>query len=138
LEHIPQAPLLALKEMQRVVKPGGHLLLTTPNIARSINRGKLAAGKSVMYPVDDLLENEGKGSTIYMRHNREYTMDELVRLVQEAGWNVTEQEYVVSYTPFRKRQKPDPLPLWLGKLANYLVMQAIPSLRDTLLVLGVK
>ena len=138
LEHIPQSPILALKEMERVTKPGGHILLTTPNIARSINRGKLAAGRSIMYPVDDLLDNDGNGSTIYMRHNREYTMRELVRLVSAAGWHVEKQEYFVSYTPFRKRVRPDPLLLWLGKFVNFLAMELVPSLRDTLLVVGKK
>ena len=138
LEHIPQSPLLALKEMARVTKPGGHLILTTPNIARSINRGMLAMGKSIMYPVDNLLENEGRGSTIYMRHNREYTMDELKRLVSSAGWTVAESEYFVSYTPFRKRTRQDRPLLWFGKFVNYLAMEIVPSFRDTLLVVGGK
>ncbi len=138
LEHIPQSPLLALKEMQRVTKPDGHLLLTTPNIARSINRGKLAAGKSIMYPMADLLENSGKGSVIYMRHNREYTMDELKQIVDAGSWIVEKAEYFVSYTPFRKRTVADSPLLWTGKFLNYLVMSAIPSLRDTLLIIGKK
>lgn len=138
LEHIPQAPLLAIKEMHRVTKLDGHVLVTTPNIARSINRGKLAAGKSIMYPVSDLFANEGKGSVIYMRHNREYTMDELKKIVEGGSWIVESAEYFVSYTPFRKRTRGDNPILWTGKFLNYLVMLAIPSLRDTLLVIGKK
>lgn len=138
LEHLPQSPLLALKEMYRVTKPGGHLLVTTPNITRSINRGKLLIGKSVMYPIEDLFENDGKGSTIYMRHNREYTMEELEKIVGRSSWIVEKTEYFISYTPFRKRVVPDSPLLWLGKFANYLLMLAFPALRDTLLVIGTK
>lgn len=138
LEHLPQSPTHAIKEMARVTKKGGHILLTTPNIARSINRLKLLLGKSVTYPLSHLLEENGKGSNIYHRHNREYTLRELETLVKHAGWKIKEASYFVSYTPLRRRVKPDSLPLKLGKWANYLLMLAFPTLRDTLLVLAKK
>ncbi len=138
LEHLPQAPAHALKQMLRVTKKGGHLLVTTPNIARSINRAKLLLGKSVSYPLAQLLEDEGRGSIIYHRHNREYTLDELTHLIQFSGWNIAHAAHFVSYTPTRKRARPDGTLLKLGKWGNYLLMQLVPSLRDTLFVLGEK
>jgi len=138
LEHLPQSPTLAIRQMQRVTKTQGKLLITTPNIARSINRGKLLLGKSVTYPLSQAMENNGKGSIIYHRHNREYTLSELVSIVKHAGWNIQNASYFVSYTPTRRRARPDSLPMKLGKWANYLLMLGVPSLADTLLVIGSK
>lgn len=134
LEHLPQSPAHALSESRRVTKPGGSLLVTTPNIARSINRAKLLLGKSVTYPLSHVLED----TNIYHRHNREYTLHELETLIEHAGWKITEASYFVSYTPMRRRVKRDSLPLKLGKWANYLLMLAFPPLRDTLLILAKK
>jgi 2-polyprenyl-3-methyl-5-hydroxy-6-metoxy-1,4-benzoquinol methylase len=138
LEHLPQAPAYALKEMHRVTKQNGHLLATTPNIARSISRVRLLLGKSVTYPLSQVLENEGNGSIIYHRHNREYTLDELIQLTEFAGWKTHEASHFVSYTPTRRRMKPDSLPLKTVKWTNYALMKTLPSLQDTLLVIGKK
>lgn len=138
LEHLPHSPALALREMRRVTAPRGILLLTTPNIARSINRAKLLAGISVSYPLSQLLENDGKGSNLYHRHNREYTLKELTTLLIHEHWNVETATHFVSYTPFRRRVKPDPLWLKSGKIINYVLMMAMSGLRDTLLVIAYK
>lgn len=138
LEHLPQSPLHALYEMRRVLSPQGKLILTTPNIARSINRAKLLLGKSVTYPLSQLLENDGEGSNIYHRHNREYTLKELATLLTHAHFSVDIAEHFVSYTPFRRRVAPDPLWLKAGKAANYVLMMMVSGLRDTLLVVAHK
>lgn len=134
LEHLPQSPAHTIRQMYRVAKPGGSLLVTTPNIARSINRAKLLLGKSVAYPLSHVLED----TNIYHRHNREYTLHELETLIEHAGWKITEASYFVSYTPMRRRVRPDSPLLKLGKWANYFLMLAFPPLRDTLLILAEK
>ncbi len=138
VEHLPHSPIPAIREMYRVTKPGGHVVITTPNIVRSINQGKMLLGKAPMYSVDAFLENEGKGSNLYHRHNREYTLHELTTLTHKAGWKIPYATHFISYPPFRKRNKTDHPLLWTGKLANFVAMSAIPRLRDTLLVIGKK
>lgn len=138
IEHLPQSPIPALKEIHRVTKKGGYMMITTPNIARSINRGKLLFGKNVMYPITVYFEENGKGNTIYHRHNREYTLDELTQIVKETDWNIETSEYFISYTPFRKRAVPDSVLFFIGKLANYYLMLLFPALQDTLFVVGKK
>ncbi len=138
LEHLPQSPLHTLKEIYRVLSPGGLVLITTPNIARSINRAKLLIGKSVTYPLHQVLENDGKGSTIYHRHNREYTVFEVAELTRHAGFHIDTATTFVSYTPWRRRAKLDSLWIKAGKIANYALMLMIEGLRDTVLVVGRK
>ncbi len=138
IEHLPHSPVPAIKEMYRVTKPHGHVLITTPNITRSINQGKMLLGKAPVYSIDAFLENEGKGSNLYHRHNREFTLAELKHLVSHVGWHVVRAIHFVSYTPFRRRNRKDNPLLWTGKLANFLAMKAIPRLADTLLVIGEK
>jgi 2-polyprenyl-3-methyl-5-hydroxy-6-metoxy-1,4-benzoquinol methylase len=136
IEHLPQSPVLPLREIHRVTKSDGFLMATTPNIARSINRGKLILGKTIMYPVDVYFEEQGKGNNIYHRHNREYSLKELCAIMEHSSWNVIKKGYFISYAPFRKRTIPDPLWLLAGKWINYFLMTAFPPLRDTLFVLG--
>jgi 2-polyprenyl-3-methyl-5-hydroxy-6-metoxy-1,4-benzoquinol methylase len=130
LEHLPKSPIPAVKEMYRVAKPGGHLLITTPNINGSIHLLFRLFGHA---PV--MGNNE---TNIYHLHNHEYTLGELTRLVTEAGWAVTRANHFISYHPFRRRNRHDNPLLWTGKFANFLAMSAIPILRDTLLVIGEK
>lgn len=138
VEHLPHSPVLTIQESYRITKKNGYLLITTPNIARSINRAKLLAGTSVMYPTEVYFENGGKGNLIYHRHNREYTMSELCRILGKTHWSIDKKEYFISYTPFRKRIVPDPLWLKLIKVGNYLSMLPLPSFQDTLCVVAKK
>lgn len=138
IEHLPQSPVVPLKEIHRVTKKDGQIMITTPNITCSINRVKAMLGKSIMYPIDVFFEENGRGNNIYHRHNREYTLSELGILLKKTSWKIEEKRYFISYTPFRKRIIPDPWFLFFGKLINYLLMVIIPSLRDTLFILGSK
>ncbi len=131
IEHLPRSPVPALKEMLRVAKKGSHLLITTPNITRSINQGKMLLGKSPIPPVEE-------GMNIYHRHNHEYTLGELSRVVSRAGWTVEKAVHYISYSPFRRKNRQDHPLIWTGKFANFLAMAAVPRLRDTLMVIGKK
>jgi ubiquinone/menaquinone biosynthesis C-methylase UbiE len=131
LEHLPHSPAPALAEMYRVTKNGGQVLITTPNITRSINQGKMLLGKSPI-PL------AATATSIYHRHNHEYTLAELSQTVRHGGWTIEKATHFISYTPFRRRNRTDHPLLRAGKFANYLAMRAIPRLADTLLVIGKK
>jgi 2-polyprenyl-3-methyl-5-hydroxy-6-metoxy-1,4-benzoquinol methylase len=87
LEHLRISPLAALQRLRRGLRSGGHLLLTTPNIARLSNIAKLMLGRNI-------LEEFGENCagfhhiTDSLAHIREYTMDEVKELIARAGLEV--------------------------------------------------
>lgn len=80
LEHMLMNPVATLREIHRVLRPGGVLVLTTPNVARLDNAISLVEGINMYDPYS--------GFGPYGRHNREYTRDELQRLLEFAGFEV--------------------------------------------------
>lgn len=85
LEHMTNDPMHAIREISRVMKPGGKLVLTTPNAARLENVIALVEGRNLYDPYS--------AYGPYGRHNREYTRDELHRLMTFCGFEVE-----ISYT----------------------------------------
>jgi SAM-dependent methyltransferase len=78
LEHFTMDPLHALNEIWRVLKPGGTLILTTPNVARYENVVALIEGRNLYDPYS--------GYGPHGRHNREYSRHELHMLMRHAGF----------------------------------------------------
>jgi len=80
IEHMLMNPLATLRQIHRVLKPDGVLLLTTPNVARLENVLRLLHGANIYDPYS--------GYGPYGRHNREYTRHELHRLLDFAGFEI--------------------------------------------------
>jgi SAM-dependent methyltransferase len=80
LEHLPADPIHALCEINRVLRPGGTVIITTPNASRLSNLLRITTGENVY--------EELSGYGTYGRHNREYTVAELRQLLEEVGFDV--------------------------------------------------
>lgn len=81
IEHLLNDPCKVLREINRVLKPNGTLILTTPNVARLENVARLISGTNIYDPYS--------GYGPYGRHNREYNRHELDQLLKFEGFEPT-------------------------------------------------
>ena len=102
LEHLTEDPMHMMSEINRILKPGGHLVLTTPNIGSLRAIGAILEGyhpgffPAYIRPPEDGAEPEA-------RHNREYTPKEIVLLLLDSGFELT----LLETGPFREEPKPE-------------------------------
>ena len=82
IEHLCVDPMFMLAEINRVLKPGGRLLLTTPNIT------SLASVYLQIWGQHPAIGRQTYGPGITDRHNREYTPGEIRTMLAAAGFDV--------------------------------------------------
>ena len=109
LEHLTADPMHMMAEINRILKPGGHVLITTPNL------GSLRAISAILqgyhpglFPA--YIRPPEPGVEPDPRHNREYMTREIVHLLEDSGFEVT----VTETGPFLAR--PEPEYAWVSQL----------------------
>ena len=80
IEHLDIDPMFMLSEFNRILKPGGALLITTPNCCSARNFWKIAHG----YRPHFFMQYERSRSPY--RHNLEYDVHALVQIIEAAGF----------------------------------------------------
>jgi len=80
LEHVIADPRHVLSEINRILRTGGYLVLTTPNIAQLFNRLMLLFGKQPQFYLTSLRH----GHKSERGHFREWTADELMCLLKNS------------------------------------------------------
>ncbi|PQP41641.1 class I SAM-dependent methyltransferase [Mycolicibacterium austroafricanum] len=109
LEHCEHFPLRFANEVRRVLRPGGLLLITVPNVASIANIAKLVLGKNIFMKY----RADATG-----RHKHEYTMAQLRAFGRFMGLETVE----TGYLPFVTSHKAWPR-------AAYRTVAATPGLR---------
>ena len=88
IEHIPHTPRFLMDSLDRVLKPNGHLVLETPNLAYIYNREKFASGISVM----EKIEAQYYTNHHFEGHHREYTLSEINWILRQIKHEVVSFE----------------------------------------------
>jgi glycosyltransferase involved in cell wall biosynthesis len=102
VEHLTEDPMHMMSEINRILRPGGHLVLTTPNIG---SLRAIAAILSGYHPgfFPAYIRPRVEGEEPEARHNREYTPREIVHLFHYAGFDMT----LLETGSFRDEPKPE-------------------------------
>ncbi|GHD92473.1 class I SAM-dependent methyltransferase [Streptomyces naganishii] len=123
LEHLVD-PDAALEEIRRVLRPGGHLMLSTPNLAAWYNRVLLAAGVQPVFSEVSLRAIHGRPGSQVVGHLRLCTARALRQFVTAAGFEVV----AVRGAPFHGVPRPlrplDRLACARAPLASILLLHA--------------
>ena len=93
IEHLTENPVHTLAEIHRVLKPGGSLVLSTPNASRADSIVNFLLGRNIYDPYH--LGAPLKGS----RHSREYTLPELKDLLGGCGYRIDRAQDIDIYPP---------------------------------------
>jgi glycosyltransferase involved in cell wall biosynthesis/SAM-dependent methyltransferase len=101
IEHLPSDPMHLMSEVNRILKPGGHFVLTTPNVVsmRAL-AGILQSFHPMLFPAYIRPNREGETDS---RHAREYTPREIQTLLENSGFEVT----LLDTGPFRAEPNPE-------------------------------
>lgn len=102
IEHLASDPMHMMSEINRVLRPGGWLVLTTPNLASLRAIAAILQGYHPgFFPA--YVRPPAPGAQPDARHSREYTPKEIARLLLDAGFEVARLET----GPFREAPRPE-------------------------------
>ena len=138
IEHLAASPRAVLAKLAGLLRPGGRLMLTTPNFLSLGNRLKMLTGKNPLERIRKETENPG--------HFREYSMNEMVEYVEGSGLEIVEKSYPDYWNDpsvhlkLYQLQKVNPLKIYLLLVPFLLFKKAvslvIPSTRYAIYLLA--
>ncbi len=87
IEHLFEDPMHMMSEINRILKPGGHLIMTTPNIGSLRSVSAILLGyHPAFFPA--YIRPRKAGEEAEARHNREYVPMEIQHLLTDAGFQL--------------------------------------------------
>jgi len=122
IEHVPNTPRLLFETINRLLKPGGVLILDTPNLAYIYKREQLMRGESVFPPIAHQFHAE----IPFAGHHREYTQSEVEWMLRRMGHDIVSLE-TFSYSIYSIEYLQD------HDLENFRIMEKDPGCRELIL-----
>jgi 2-polyprenyl-3-methyl-5-hydroxy-6-metoxy-1,4-benzoquinol methylase len=122
IEHLPHTPRLMLETLTAALKPGGILILDTPNLAYLYKRLALLEGQSIFAPISQQYFTD----VPFEGHHREYTVAEVEWLLRTVGHDIVSIE-TFNYSVFGQSR------IQGEHVAYYREMESDPSLRELIL-----
>jgi len=127
IEHVPHTARQLLQSLTRVLKPGGCLVIDTPNHAYLYNRQRLARGESVMAHLPAQFYSDPP----FEGHHREYTAAEIAWMLEQSGQRDVSLE-LFNYSVYA-------LPVLTGQdLVNYWATALDPESRELVMAVSIK
>ena len=131
LEHIAvTSPTKIMLEIRRLLKPGGQLVLSTPNVANISNILALLKGQNIFW--DPGIFYGGLD-----RHNREFTPHEVGTLMREAQFTSWQFAYVNTSANWNANADQDTYEL-LGSWKDANEVETNPLFKNTIFVRATK
>ena len=91
IEHLFTDPMHMMTEINRILKPGGHLVLTTPNIGSLRSVSAILLGyHPAFFPA--YIRPRKEDEEAEARHNREYVPMEVQHLLTDSGFDIVRLE----------------------------------------------
>lgn len=81
IEHLPHTPRPMLEALDRLLVPGGQLIIDTPNLGYLYKREALNNGMTIFQPLRDQYITEPP----FEGHHREYISSEIVWMLEQLG-----------------------------------------------------
>ncbi len=131
IEHLV-SPSHLVGEAFRLLAPGGHLLVTTPNVTRIGNVFKLLVGRSNFDRLSPLDYENPEDE--WRPHVREYSLAEMCGLLERAGFQVVEARHFLGEDTHESVKSVAQRLIDVAKIPFYVV----PHFRGSLLVVGEK
>jgi 2-polyprenyl-3-methyl-5-hydroxy-6-metoxy-1,4-benzoquinol methylase len=127
IEHVPHTPKPILLALNRVLRPGGTLVLDTPNLLYAYTRERLAEGKPIFTPIELQFNVEPP----FEGHHREYTPSEVKYMLEAIGHEVTDFD-IYNYSIYELKE------LAGQGAARFARMAIDPELRELIFTRSIK
>lgn len=127
IEHLHESPRGVLRSFSDILRPGGILLVVTPNAVNIRKRLDVLRGVSNYPPLAEFWVAAGT----WRGHVREYTLAELKSIVQWAGFAIREAGYFDGMVNHRLRSR-------LARAIYRATTRFTSFLKDTLYVVAAK
>lgn len=134
-EHLGVDPLMALKEIRRILKPKGVLILSTPNLYALHKIIMFLFGRSFNNALEELNKVESTG---YMGHIREYSNKEIKTILKNCGYKVKESYFKKYNSMFLSPPVIRETPLIILGIMFEFITNLIGPLRPTQIIVAEK